>query len=342
MFKVFKSAQGSNIIKDIPLEVKKVRMSGDPVSEFSETHSREERTESQAQEGQSSAPLTDAERRAKRKEEYREAASIRERALRMEREAKQKIQQTQQFSELLSQAKEDPTVFAKLLNMDPGEFQRKIFNKAYSIKEDPEPQKEETFEEQTKRRLERYEQEMSQDKERRAQEARQHLEIESQRIKHSFIQNNILPHINESHEFINSYDKYNCAGMIYDLMNSAYQEHCDKGGDESNFSLKAEDVINQMEEELEKQAEEQILGARNIGKLKKYFNESSSDDGFSVRKKDFSGRSASRTISNSFGPSAPPSVIRNSDLGGNSIQRKIPLKDRNKRLMQVQKVLGSE
>lgn len=328
---------GSNIVNN-PLEIKTVRAGGFVPSENSETVSPKESSTEVQGSTESQAPLTDAERRQQRKAEYREAASIRERALRMQKEAEDKIKQTQQFAQLMQRAKEDPTVLAQALNMDQGEFQRKMFNKMYNIKD--EPQKPETFEEQTKRRLEQYEQELSRNKEYQAEQTKIHVEQTKQQIKNTFVRDNILPCINESHEFIHRNDKQSCAYLVYDLMNQAFQEHCEKGGSEANFSLKAEDVVNQMEEELQKRAEEQLQEARSIGKLKKYFGEE--DEGYSIRKKDFSSRrDASPTLSRSIGVSAPPSLT--SSLPSSSVSsKKIPLKDKNARLMRLQRVLGQD
>ena len=74
--------------------------------------------------------MTDQERRAKRKEEFGEAASIRERALKMQREAEGKSKkQFKQFFRIDATSKRRSNCSARALNMDPSEFSRKIFKK---------------------------------------------------------------------------------------------------------------------------------------------------------------------------------------------------------------------
>jgi len=311
---------------------------------------------SESSESSESTPMTDADRRAKRKEEFREAASIRERALKMQRDAEEQSKQYRQFSELMHQAKEDPTILAKALNMDPSEFSRKIFNKQYSIKDDPAPQKEESQEEKTQRRLDEYERFIEEEKERRAKEQAQNNDLYHQSIKRKYIESSILPCIKEEHEFIKRNDVESCAEMIYDLMNSAFQEHLKNGGAEQNFPLKAEDVVNEMEESLEKRAEEELQKARGISKLRKYFRDDDefryndrdrfrSEDKYQEKSEDQPERqefiskksmySRKPTISSSMGPSAPPTSFGEE----RSLQNR-PVLNRAERLRRVQKVLG--
>lgn len=337
-FKIKHHGIGSNIVHN-PLEIKKIsveRSSAFGINEPSpgveqnsgeEIHS-ERITDSDSEKHASTIELSDAERRNKRKEEYREAALIREKAVQMQKRAQEQIKQTEQFYSLMQQAKDDPVVLAKALNITPEEFQRKLFNKMYSIKD--EPQKEETFEEQTKRKLTEYEQERELDKERRVEEQKKYSENEFQRVKHSYITNNIIPLINESHEFIHKNDKYSCAGLIYDLMNQAYQDATSKNED---FTLKAEDVVNQLEEELEKRAEQQILEARNIGKLKKYFQDEPISSNINIGRKEFRrSSSSSTTLSNNLGSSVPPSATSpNFGSSFKSSERKISFSDRHAR-----------
>lgn len=339
-------SMGSNIT-ETPLEIKKVSPYQDSSSVSKENpdnkkiirinqSSNSESLEEKSQESDSSV-MTDAERRQQRKAEYREAASIRNRALQMQKQAEEQIKQTKQFAELMQQAKEDPTILAKALNMDPSELQRKMFNKMYSIKEDPAPVKEETFEEQAKRRMDQYEQMMAQDKERIQQERYQEAERETQRIKHNYISDNILPCITEMHEFIHHNDKQSCAALVYDLMNQAYQEHCNSGKSPESFALKAQDVVDQMEEELEKRAQEQLMSAKNVSKLKKFFRDE--DDEYSIRKKDFSHRRP-QTLSSSMGYSAPPTLSSSNNISSSVSSRKIPLKNKSARLAQAKRNLG--
>lgn len=293
----------------------------------------------------SSEPMTDQERRAKRKEEFREAASIRERALKMQREAEGKSKQFKQFSELMQQAKEDPTVLARALNMDPSEFSRKIFNKQYSIKDDPAPQKEESPEEKTQRRLDEYERYIQEEKERRIKEQAQNNEHQNQMIKRNYIEKSILPCIKDEHEFIKRNDEQVCAEMIYDLMNSAFNEHLMAGGTEENFPLKAEDVVNEMELSLEKRAEEELEKARGISKLRKYFRDEDRyerSDRYEERPErqeqithKRSMYSSKPTISSSMGPSAPPTSFGKEFSSANR-----PVLNRAERLRRVQRVLG--
>lgn len=333
--RVTHQAVGSNITNN-PLEIKKVQVYSEP-SRFEQEGREQDVRESDSE--QTQEPVSPEERRSQRKEEFREAASIRERALKMQRDAEEQGKQYKQFSELMQQAKEDPTILAKALNMDPSEFQRKIFNKSFSIKDDPVPVKEETFEEKTQRRLEQYESQLAEERERRNQELRQNNELQIQKVKRDYIQENIYPSINESHEFIMRNDKESCASLVYDLMNNAYQEHLQKGGQPESFTLRAEDVVNQMEEELEKRAEEELEKIRGIGKLKKYFREDSSyrgEDG-GLQRKDFSSRrQASPTLSNSYGPSAPTSLGSSNGMSS----RKIPLSNKQERLKRLRSNLG--
>lgn len=334
---------GSNITHN-PLEIKTVRADSGSAGIRSQSVSEESATSYEGTDSvESSAPevqVSDAERRAQRREEYKEAALIKERALKIQREAEDKIRQAQQFSSLIDQAKEDPTVLAKALGLSPEELQRKMFNKMYSIKEDPAPVKEESFEEQTKRRLAEYESERAQEKERRAEEARRSSEENFQKVKHNYINNNILPLITENHEFIHRNDKYSCAAVIYDLMNAAYQEAASTGKD---FTLKAEDVINQMEEELERRAADQLTEAKNIKKLQKYFQADQDRDDFVMPRKTFGHerpvyRQERPTLSNSIGSSVPPSV---SSLPSSSMpDRRVSFSDRNARRERAKRNLG--
>lgn len=288
-----------------------------------------------------SAPQTDAERRAARREEYREAAAIRQRALQMQKQAEQRIKETESFASLMQQAKEDPTVLAKALGMDLTEFQRKLFNKAYQIEEEQVPAKEESFEEKTNRRLMEYEKELESDRVRRQEEMRRQQELESERIKHTFISNQILPHITENHEFILRNDKHSCAALVYDMMNQAFMEHCSQGGTEADFPLKAEDVINEMEEELERRSVEQLTQAKSINKLKKFFSEEdrpsrqdvSQEDWFP--KKNFSKHS-SPTLSRSMGTVGAPPVLGQKESDNSSPS----FSDKRGRLSRLKKVLG--
>jgi len=352
--RVTKKEMGSNMTVSSG-EVKRITLP----NQYADSISRESapaedvsaETSSQSQE----VSVSDEERRAKRREEYKEAASIRERAIQMQKQAEQRIKETEQFTSLMQQAKEDPTILAKALNMDPGEFQRKIFNKTYSIQDDPAPVREESFEEQTRRKLEEYDQERAQEKERKAQEAREYQEREFNRVKNSYINDNILPHINENHEFIHKNDKHSCAALVYDLMNQAFQDHCASGGDPNSFELKAQDVVEQMEEELQRRAEDQLTQARSMNKLKRFFRDeeveyqrpeqlssSSSrsrsvfeEDG-TIKRKDFT-RKASPTISSSLGVGAPP-------FGSSTAvpERNLPLSDRHARRLRAMKNLGSK
>lgn len=293
------------------------------------------------------APLSKEEARAKRRAEFRDVAAAREKALRMQRQAEDRLKQTEQFGSLLEQAKDDPTVLAKALNMDPYEFQRKIFNKSFSIKEDPEPKKEETFEEQMNRRLAQYEAEMNRDREERAAEARQNMEMRAQKTKHDYIMNQIMPHISEDHEFIIKNDKYSCAAMIYDMMNSLFQEHCNKGGTEANFNANAKNFVDQLEEDFGAHYERQFSEVKSIKKLKKYFSDSDYDNEVSempeteFRRKSFSNHSfkkPSPTLSGSSiaTPSAPQSLTVSSSGNRSNISR------REDRLYRAQKMLGAE
>lgn len=331
----------NNIIPSIKrVEIDPIRVGGKQVDESP----RDEHSDPET----SSEPMTDQERRVQRREEFREAASIRERALKMQREAEGQSKQFKQFSELMQQAKEDPTVLAKALGMDPSEFSRKIFNKQYSIKDDPAPQKEESQEEKTQRRLDEYERYIEEEKDRRAKEQAQNNDLYNQSIKRRYIENSILPCIKDEHEFIKRNDAEVCAEMIYDLMNSALQEHMMAGGNEQTFSLKAEDVVNEMEQNLEKRAEEELEKARGIGKLRKYFRDDDRYEDRYERSDRYEERperperqepiaskksmySSKPTISSSLGTSAPTSSFG---------ERPYKVQSRAERLRRVQKVLG--
>lgn len=342
-FRINHQSVGSNIVQK-PIEVKKIRVGS--YNEFSSSDqevdklssSSEQTSDAQVEEKQ----LTDVERRAKRREEFRDAAAIRERALKMERQAQQKIKETEQFNSLMYQAKDDPLVLAKALNMDPSEFQRKIFNKMYSIQEDePAKEQEESFEEQTKKRLDEYERERAEERERAAQESRQNAEANMQKIKHNYITDKIMPHINETHELIHQNDKYSCAALAYDLMNQLYQDHCSKGGTEEDFDVSPKDVLDQMEEELYKRTEEQLSKAKNISKLKKYFaREDAFNDSNSISRKSFAQRRTeprSMTLSHSMGGATPAAV---SSSQSHVSDRKVSIRDRSSRLARAQRVLG--
>lgn len=347
MIEIKRHPAGSNIVTN-PLEVKTVKVSGTSLGPDTETVAQEIESSAGSEStgtntSTTAVPLTEAEKRAKRREEYRDAALVRERAVNMQKQAQDQIKQTHEFYTLMQQAKEDPIVLAKALNMSPEEFQRKLFNKMYSIKEDAPVKKEETFEEQTKRKLQEYEQEREMDKQRRAEEAQKHSEVEFQRVKHSYVTDNILPLINETHEFIQRNDKYSCAAFIYDLMNQAYQE---AQNTKQEFTLKAEDVVNQLEEELEKNARQQLEEARKIGKLKNHFRDDAAPSDALVPRKDFRKVSSnvthsSPTLSNTLGASLSPAVSSPA-FGASSPAKKIPLSNRQARLEAAKRNLGSQ
>lgn len=357
VIRVREQSLGSNTIPTKELDVKTIRVDSSlshSIRDAAEDLSTGDVDSSQERDVQE---LSAAERRAKRREEYKEAASIQNRAIQMQKKAEERLRQTESLAALMNQAKEDPTILAKALNLSPEDFQRKIFNKMYSIKEDLETEeREETFEEETRRKLREYEEEKRQDRLKREQEEIQRSELNSKEVKYRYIEKNILPVITDEHEFIVKNDKEACASMVYDLMNQAFGEHSEKGGTEEDFELKAIDVIDQLEEELEKRAEQQILEARSISKLKKYFSseEEGFDRGDEVSRKSFSSvskreipsssigqrrvsSSRSTTLSNSFGSGATPALSSSSS----DLNRRISFSNKEARRAATKRILGA-
>jgi hypothetical protein len=343
---VKKQGLGSTAVANNPIEIKHVR-AGQSSSSASLRYDKAEGAESQGldiEKSEADIAQTPEERRAKRKEEFREANDIRNRAIAMEKRAKEQMTQTSELKALLDQAKDDPTVLAKALNMDQAEFQRKIFNKTFSIADEPKKEKEETFEEQTKRRLAEYEEERAAERKRQADSSQKEYEQKIQNIKYTYVKDNIMPLITEEYECILDNGKEACAEQVYDLMNAAYQDEIKQAEavgrtfNPADFTLQAIDVIKELEEKLEEFTVSQISRLKEKKKFKSHFRdeerrEEAQEYAPIVRR--------SATLSHSSLSSAPPSV--SSPFGeSSSPARKIPLKNREARREQVKRVLGSE
>lgn len=348
--RITQKALGSNTIGNVPAEIK--RYSVQTTKSAEEADSSVTSVLDRDVSSTESVDETSVERRTRRAAEYREAANIRDRALEMKRQAENQLKETSEFKTLMNQAKEDPTILAKALGMDSSEFQRKMFNKMYSIKEEAVPEKEENFEEQTKRRLSEYEQERAQEKDRQLQQMAEQRLQKDVADKNNYVKNKIIPSINEGHEFIINNGTEYCANLIYDSMNAMYKAEVEKAYQQGrqynpdDFQLQAIDVIDQMEEELYKRSEEQMIKARSVKKLSKYFTYDgrSSDEEYIPRKRfgdnynsDSSPRKA-QTLTNSFSSSSP-SVSNNS--GNPNSSRHISLKNKEARREQTKRNLGS-
>lgn len=345
VMKITKSTLGSDYTSN-PLNVKRVQSTIAPLTSPSSPQE-----ESPSHEIQEEAPEvreeTPEERRTRRQKEFKEDSKIRERAIAMQKKAEEQLKETQTFKSLMDQAREDPTVLAKALNMDLTEFQRKLFNKAYSINEEPkEEKKPETFEEETRRRFREYEKAKEEEKAREIEEATKRREQERQNARYNYIQSSILPLITEEFDCIHANGLEASAEYIYDIMQSQFAEQQEKiyrtegrKMHESEFTLKAIDVINELEEHLYNFTASQI---EELKKFKKFSNRFSREEEREEAHAPMVTRRVN-TLSKDIGYSAPPSTFSGTSSSISSASgSRLPLKNREARRRELQKVLGQK
>ncbi len=198
-----------------------------------------------------------AERRAERRNEWKQAADVQRRAMNMQKEAEEKIKEADQIKKLLEEAKKDPTAIARALNESPTDYLKRYQNQMFEIPNEVPL----SPEQEVKQRLEKYEDE-------RKKEREQFQELQSLTIKQNYISNKILPVLmsdKDKFEILNNNDPNLSAAFIYDIMN----EHFTKTGEE----LSANDVAEEMENILFKEIESKLASTRKYKKLSKYFKE---------------------------------------------------------------------
>ncbi len=231
------------------------------------------------------------------------------------------IEKAKGFQQFMEQAKNDPTVIAKAMGMEPTEFLRKYQNQMFNIKDEPEavPLKPE---EEVKQRLDRYEAE-------RAQEKQTFQQMQTETIRKTYIANNILPVLDtDEYELIHMQgSKEDAAGFIYDIMNDHYQ----KTGEEFN----AKEVAEELEARLLADYEEKVKNVRKSKKLSKFFlpeeSDSSNQLGGGPKKNEVSTKPSilgSKTLSSSMENSnlSPGGKERNSFLSREERIRRISSK----------------
>ena len=209
-------------------------------------------------EATTTSPPTDAEKRAARREEFRNAANAERRAMEMQKQAQAQLNQAKQFQALMEQAKKDPTAVARALGMEPTEFLRQYQNAMFNIPTTVEEPKLNP-EEEIKQRLSKYEDERRREKE-------EFERWKSQTVRNDYISAKILPVITsdpDKFELLNQNGKEACAGFIYDMMDAHYRAT----GEELNPS----DVAEEMENQLVKEFEEKIAQTKKVKKFSKHF-----------------------------------------------------------------------
>lgn len=215
------------------------------------------------------AELTPEQKRQERREEFKKAANAERRALEMQKKAQAQMDQLKQFQTFMEMAKKDPTAVAKALNMDPTEFLRQYQNQMFNIPNEPEKPKLSESEE-LRQRLNRYEEERRKEKEEMSR-------LQSQAIRQDYITSKILPVITgdqDKFELLNLNGREACAGFIYDMMDA----HFRSTGEELN----AQDVAEEMENQLAREFEEKISQTRKLKKFAKHFREDTDAPGQNV------------------------------------------------------------
>ena len=200
------------------------------------------------------APLT----RTERATQFRAARDAEKRAMQLKKQAEEQFNEAKGFQELLKEAKNDPTILAKALGMDPSELLRKYQNQMFNIKDEPEAPVLKP-EEELKQRMDRYDAE-------RYEERQRNEAISIQTVRQTYIQTKIIPVLSEEggrFELLNMNGKEECAAYIYDMMN----DHYTKTGEEWNVA----DVAEEMEAILTKDIEDKMKEVRKVSKFSKHF-----------------------------------------------------------------------
>lgn len=271
-------------------------------------------------EGAAPAEVVDekAKKRQERADSFKRAAEMERKAQAAQKEAQAMMAQAKHFQELIVQAKQDPTLVAKAMGMSTEEFLRAYQNKVLSIDDAPQVKPEE----EVKQRLAQYEQERQQEKQRMAQ-------LESQTIRQSYISSKILPVIIsdvEKFQLLNMNGKENAAGFIYDMMDAHYR----KTGEELSVTEIAEEMETQLTQEIENKINE-------MSKVKKFSNrfvrtEADGHLGAGPARGEVN-TSRSKTLSDSYGTSAPMPSFSSAPLGAKKGTRE-------ERLARVMKKFG--
>lgn len=226
----------------------------------SESHiSFEKQSVAEAEVPASASPVVEEHKAtsAERRDAMKRANAEHTKAIQMQKEAKEMLAKSQRFQEVSSKAQQSPVELAKALGMDPTEFLRRYQNEMFNIPNEEAPKPEPTIDE----RLKHYEAE-------RAQEKQAAIQYQSEMTRLNYINTKILPTIkadSDKFQLLNYNNIESSAGFIYDMMNDHYQ----KTGEE----LSANDVAEEMENQLQKEFEEKIFNVRKIGKFAKYFRE---------------------------------------------------------------------
>ncbi len=233
-----------------------------PGSTSGETASTETSTEETSSEEEK---MTSAQRRDAMKRANAEHAK----AIQMQKEAKELMAKAQHFEEVRQKASTNPVELAKALGMDPTEFLRRYQNEMFNIPNEETKKPEPSIDE----KLKAYEEE-------RAKERKAAADYQYEMNRLNYINNNILPVIKgdpEKFQLLNYNNLEASAGFIYDMMNDHWMR--------TKEELKAEDVAEEMENQLQLEFEDKIEKVKKIGKFSRHFakleeekNESSKDE----------------------------------------------------------------
>lgn len=240
-----------------------------------------------------------ADKRAERREAYKETDKAYQRAIQMQKEAQAKLDRVAAFEKLVQSVDADPRELAKALGKDPTEFLRKYQNATFGIKEEESPP------DPIKQAQEQYAKEREADRQQLSQ-------LQYQITKTNYIRDKILPELDkdpDKYELITKRNKDGNASLIYDIMNEHYQKY----GEE----LTAAEVAEEMEAGLLRESEAQIKNAKEFKKLANYFKVDEATVAAiaeQVQKTEPEQLSSEKpkTISNALGSGAPASVVTNS------------------------------
>ena len=203
-----------------------------------------------------------------------------------EKKLKQDKQEVDTFKQLMAQAREDPTILAKALNMDPQDLYNKYTNKVLSL---PDKQDPPSPEKQRQSKLEQIEKQQA-----------FLLEQQARLDRANFIKDNIAPHTVDADKFplINK-DKEAALQYMYDTMNAHFLATGGmKNGQPVGEILSAADLAEELENLLTEKAEENIDSMlEDIKKVPKLASKFSST---TVSEKP----NTPKTVSNNLGKSA--------------------------------------
>lgn len=237
---------------------------GEPALTFDVPISKEERIEkiingdNEPESESNISSFSPAEERQERRASFKRAADIERRAQQEMKIAKEKISQASRVDALLQEAKKDPTAVARALGIEPTEFLRQYQNAMFNIPTTVEEKL--SPEQELRQKLEKYEQERKSEKE-------QFLQMQSQTVRSNYIYSKILPVINQDsdkYELLNMNGKEKCAEFIYDMMDAHYRQ--------TGEELSAQDVAEEMEEQLTKEYLQRIETTKTIKKFSKHFS----------------------------------------------------------------------